>query len=64
MDQYTCKRCGNSFQGKIHQMICPMCEDALLFSAAKDYIRENDVNEFQVADYLDIPISKVKGWIK
>lgn len=64
MNIFTCKQCGREFQGKIHETICPICTDTNLFLIAKDVIRENDINEFQLADVLDIPISQVRGWIK
>ncbi len=44
--------------------ICPKCEDIKLFSDVRDYIRNNEVNEYMVADKFDIPISKVRKWIK
>ena len=43
---------------------CPRCLDAKLFDKVRDYIRANDVNEFQVADHFSIPVRKVKDWIK
>ena len=30
----------------------------------KEYIRENDVNEFDVATHFHIPLSRVKSWIR
>ena len=30
----------------------------------KDYIRENNVNEFQVAEHFGIPLSIVKRWMR
>lgn len=35
-----------------------------LFDAVRSYIRDNDVNEFMVAKEFDIPVSKVKSWIR
>ena len=39
-------------------------EEMELFDAVRNYIRENDVNEFGVAAHFDIPISRVKAWIR
>lgn len=44
--------------------ICPVCEENELFSRVKDFIRSKDVTEYQVADEFNIPLRKVKGWIK
>ena len=35
-----------------------------LFAEVKDYIRENDVKEIDVAEHFGIPVSKVRRWIK
>ncbi len=39
-------------------------EEMELFDAVRNYIRENDVNEFGVAAHFGIPISRVKAWIR
>ena len=39
------------------------CFERALFSEVKDYIRENDVNEFQVAEYFGLPLRIIKNWI-
>ena len=43
---------------------CPGCEENELFNRVKEFIRSKDVTEFQVAEEFDIPIRKVKNWIK
>lgn len=43
---------------------CTACQDKIIFQHVKDYIRANDVNEFQVADHFNIPLRMVKNWIK
>ena len=43
---------------------CPACQEKIIFHHVKEYIRENDVNEFQVADHFNIPLRMVKNWIK
>lgn len=44
--------------------ICPECKDLNLFAEVKDYIRENDVKEIDVADHFGIPVAKVRRWIR
>ena len=44
--------------------LCPECKDLNLFAEVKDYIRENDVKEIDVAEHFGIPVSKVRRWIK
>lgn len=44
--------------------ICPQCMENNLFNDVKEFIRSNDVNEHQVAEYFNIPLRRVKNWIK
>ena len=34
------------------------------FDKVREFVRNNDVNEYQVAEYFDIPVRMVKQWIK
>jgi len=43
---------------------CKACQEKVIFHHVKDYIRANDVNEFQVAEHFNIPLRMVKSWIK
>ena len=46
---------------------CDICKRPLpakLFHQVKDYIRNNDVNEYQVAAHFHIPLHRVKVWIR
>lgn len=63
-DIKVCKECHRDLKPDYPEDICPACKERLLFSRVKDYIRENDVNEFQVAQHFEIPLFKVKGWIR
>ena len=44
--------------------LCPHCTEIRLFQDVKDYIRANDVNEFDVANHFNIPLKQVKAWIR
>ena len=44
--------------------LCPFCIDQQLLHEVKEFIRENDVNEYDVASYFNIPLPKVKNWIR
>ena len=44
--------------------LCPVCKEEELFSQVRDYIRANDVNEYDVAEHFDISLRQVKGWIR
>ena len=59
-----CEFCGAPIPKSSTEPICAKCYDRVLFLQVKDYIRANDVNEFQVASYFNIPLRMVKGWIK
>lgn len=60
----ACKECHRILQRNYSDEICPTCKDRELFSKVKDFIRANDVTEYDVADYFEIPLQKVKGWIR
>ncbi len=63
-NQKTCVQCGRYLDDRYPGEICPTCEEMNLFSKVKEYIRENDVRETDVAEKFDIPVSKVRGWIR
>ena len=63
-NQKTCSQCGRYLSDTYTEELCPACIEMNLFSAVKDYIRENDVRESDVAEHFDIPIGKVRGWIR
>ena len=43
---------------------CENCQESLQFREVRAYVRENDVNEFQLAEAFGIPLRKVKQWIR
>lgn len=59
-----CTACYKNLPITYKEDICPPCKERLLFSRVKEYIRKNDVTEFQVAMQFDIPLQKVKEWIR
>lgn len=59
-----CKQCGRSLNEDYNEDICPSCKEMNLFADVKEYIRLHDVKEMDVARHFDIPISKVRKWIK
>lgn len=60
----TCKQCSKQLHHSYPHDLCPMCMEYNLFNEVKDYIRSNEVNEQDVAEHFNIPVSKVRGWIK
>lgn len=60
----ACKECHRDLPAEYKDDVCPACKERILFSQVKDYIRENDVTEFDVAKEFNIPLFKVKGWIR
>lgn len=60
----ACTECHRDLPPDYPDTICPACKERLLFSQVKDFIRANDVTEFDVAKEFDIPLFKVKGWIR
>lgn len=63
-DIRVCQQCGKVLSKLYREDICPVCKEINLFSQVKEYIRANDVKEMDVAKEFDIPIRKVRGWIK
>lgn len=59
-----CEICGKPLPLSYRDSLCPNCKEQQLFSKVKDYIRENDVTEYQVAAHFHIPLQYVKKWIK
>lgn len=59
-----CPQCGTQLHEMYPDELCPLCIERNLFSDVKDYIRNNDVNEQDVSEHFNIPVAKVRGWIK
>lgn len=60
----ACENCKRPLPRDYKEALCPACIEARLFYDVRDYIRENDVNEYQVADHFNISIRQVKAWIR
>ena len=60
----SCKQCGRDLNELYPHEYCPICAEINLFNEVKEYIRENDVNEQNVAEHFNLPVSKVRGWIR
>lgn len=59
-----CKSCGKRLPMSYKDDYCPACLDMMLLQEVKEYIRKNDVNEYQVAEHFGIPLRQVKEWIR
>ena len=59
-----CSYCNKPIPRTAEYSCCPQCQEIVLFHSVREYIRDNDVNEFQVAEHFDIPLRMVKGWIR
>ena len=59
-----CEFCGSPMPMSTKEPYCDRCRELALFHEVREYIRENDVTEFQVAAHFGIPLRKVKGWIQ
>lgn len=64
IDYKYCEYCGAPIRRNSEEPYCAQCRERILFLEVKDFIRANDVNEFQVAAHFGIPLRIVKGWIK
>ena len=59
-----CANCHKVLPADYAYNICPKCKEDELFSRVKYYIRTHEVNEYMVANEFQIPLRKVRGWIK
>ncbi len=59
-----CSDCHRALPADYPDELCPRCKERELFNRVKEYIRANDVTEYMVANEFNIPLSKVKGWIR
>ncbi len=60
----TCELCGRALPVTYQKVLCESCIEQQLFADVKEYIRTNDVNEYDVAKEFNIPLSRVKHWIR
>ena len=60
----VCAVCGRRLPEAYDEELCPSCKNEQLLHEVKDFIRANDVNEYQVAGHFNIPVSTVKNWIR
>ena len=64
-DHYKmCKMCMRPLPIEYEKDCCPECEENMLFREVREFIRENDVTEYQLAERFNISIEHVKQWIK
>lgn len=59
-----CDICRRPLSLAYEKDLCPVCIEQELFHEVKEYIRENDVNEYDVAKEFNIPLHQVKRWIR
>lgn len=59
-----CEFCNRPLPAHYEQKLCPKCLDTKLFRDVKEFIRSNNVNEYEVAEHFSIPLKQVKGWIR
>ena len=58
-----CTSCNCDLPEGYEGEICPRCKEAELFEQVKEYIRSNDVTEWDVAEKFGIQRRKVRNWI-
>ncbi len=59
-----CQLCQKPLPLNYEDELCPSCKDHVLFNQVKDFIRACDVNEYEVARHFDIPVQRVRDWIR
>ncbi len=63
-DVRVCRNCGRRLIRSAKNGLCPMCAEQELFNDVRDYIRANDVKDYDVAEKFGLPLVKVKEWIR
>lgn len=64
-EQYTyCKDCRKLLPEDYEYVLCASCIEQRLFREVRDYIRTHDVTEYDVAEEFQLPVRRVKAWIK
>ena len=59
-----CEGCHQLLESSYEFDMCPSCIEQEVFKQVRDYIRSNDVTEYEVAERFALPIERVKGWIR
>ena len=59
-----CEGCHTLLEGSYEFDMCPSCIEQEVFKQVREYIRNNDVTEYEVAERFSLPIERVKGWIR
>ncbi len=59
-----CDKCGRPLPSSYLKSTCEGCLDHELYLKVKEFILANEVTEFDVAEHFDIPLEKVRKWIK
>lgn len=60
----ACEFCKRPLPLEYPDSLCPACKETKLFQDVKDFIRKNDVNEYEVSEHFQIPVKQVKSWIR
>ena len=63
-DYNRCPVCERRLPNNYSRKHCPSCTENEIFRQVREYIRENDVNEFDVSRKFNIPVRIIKGWIR
>lgn len=59
-----CEICRRPMPLTYEHNLCPACQEQQLFSEVKEYIRQNDVTEYDVSEHFKISLHRVKQWIR
>ncbi|MCI5621394.1 MAG: hypothetical protein MR355_07555 [Lachnospiraceae bacterium] len=63
-DYRYCQRCKRVLPPSFKGEFCSVCQETELFAQVRDYVRENNVTEYQVAEHFQISVHLVKRWIR
>ncbi len=59
-----CEDCHQMLPAEYEFDVCPRCTEERLFREVRDFIRKNEVTEYDVAEEFGLPVKRVKSWIR
>ena len=60
----VCKTCGKRIPMSNTRDICNDCLKVKIFPQIRDFVRENDVSAFELAEMFDIDLEIVEDWLR
>ena len=60
----ACVVCGRALASSYADDTCEECKYDALYKKVREFVENNDVGEYEVAEEFDIPVETVRRWVK